>query len=478
MNQSITKDRIVYAPRFLISAVSSGSGKTLVTCGILQALKNRGLDVTSCKCGPDYIDPMFHSTIIGTETLNLDTFFTNEPLTNYLLCNHAKDADITILEGVMGFYDGIGGVSTNASSYETANMTNTPVILILDCKGMSLSVVALLKGIMEYQPDTHIAGVILNGVSQAMYPKLKTLIEAQLFTKVVGYIPYLNDFKLEGRHLGLVTPNEVAHLKEHMQELASILEDTININLLLDIARKAPPLHSFSTWTFWHHVFPVAPLKKKPNIAVAKDDAFCFYYKDNLELLEDLGANLIYFSPLSDTCLPDCDGLLLGGGYPELYAKKLSKNTSLRKDLKEKINAGLPTIAECGGFMYLHEELEDASHTLYPMVGVIKGNVFPTNQLGRFGYVTLSPEKENFLLPINDSIRGHEFHYWDSTNNGDCLMARKPVPAIPELCQEQAPSWKAIHSNESLWAGFPHIYFYSNPNVAYAFLNACSNYQN
>lgn len=477
MNSSITKDRIVYAPRFLISAVSSGSGKTLITCGILQALINRGLDVTSCKCGPDYIDPMFHSTIIGTETLNLDTFFTNEPFTNYLLCNHAKNADITILEGVMGFYDGIGGVSTNASSYEAAKITNTPVILILDCKGMSLSVLALLKGIMEYQPDTCIAGVILNGVSPAIYPKLKILIESRLSTNVVGYVPYLGDFTLESRHLGLVTPTEVSDLKETMQKLASTLEETLNISLLLEIARKAPPLNSYSTWTFWNQVFPVVPLKKKPVIAVAKDRAFCFYYKDNLELLEDLGAALVYFSPLTDQALPDCDGLLLGGGYPELYAKELSENISMREDIKKKIQLGLPTIAECGGFMYLHEQLEDNSHKIFPMAGVISGKIFPTDKLCRFGYITLFPDTENFLLPMDETIRGHEFHYWDSTNNGNCLTARKPIPAVPELCMDQPPSWETSHTADSLWAGFPHIYFYSNPKLAYTFVKACSQYR-
>lgn len=477
MKQSITKDRIVYAPRFLISAVSSGSGKTLVTCGILQALMNRGLDVTSCKCGPDYIDPMFHSTIIGTETLNLDTFFTNEPLTNYLLCNHAKDGDITILEGLMGFYDGIGGVSTTASSYEVAKATNTPVILILDCKGMSLSIVALLKGILTYQPDTQISGVILNGISPMMYPKIKTLIETQLSIQVVGYLPHLEDFHLDNRHLGLTTPIEINDLKVQMQKLALTLEETIDVPLLLKIANNAPPLHSYSTWNFWHNVFPVKPLKEKPVIAVAKDNAFCFYYKDNLELLESLGAKLVYFSPLHDKVLPDSNGLILGGGYPELYTEELSKNLSMRKDIKEKISQGLPTIAECGGFMYLHKQLQGKDQSFYPMVGVINGKAFQTDRLCHFGYVTLFPKKDNFLLSAGETIRGHEFHYWDSTSNGNSISVRKPTPVIPELNPTQEPSWNAIHTTSNLWAGFPHIYFYSNPKVAYTFVNHCNQYK-
>lgn len=448
-------------PRIMISAISSGSGKTMVTCGILQALINRGLKAASFKCGPDYIDPMFHSKIIGAKSKNLDTYFTDENITKYLFARTAVEADISVIEGVMGFYDGLAATSTKASSYELCKVTDTPVILVVNCQGMSLSILPIIQGFLTYRKDSHIVGVILNQISEYLYHDIKKQIELELPTKVFGYIPYAKELMIESRHLGLIFPEEIKDYHNRLNKLAELLEKTVEIDEILQLAKDAVDL-----------AFQAPKLTRvdgKLKVAVAKDEAFCFYYEDNLQILKDMGAELIEFSPLKDQQLPrDIQGIIFGGGYPELFADQLSRNVRMREAVKEALLQGLPYIAECGGFMYLHRTMEDMKGQQYPMVGMINGEVYKTNQLKRFGYLELSANHEQMLLKKGETIRGHEFHYFESTSLGDDFKAQKPSRAM---------AWNCIHGNKQMAAGFPHLYYYSNPEFPYRFLLKCKERQ-
>ena len=316
------KERMI--SRVLLCAPASGSGKTLITCGILQALVNRGKKVASFKCGPDYIDPMFHGRVIGTKSRNLDTFFTVPETTRYLFAENAADCDIAVAEGVMGYYDGLGGVSTEGSTYDVARTLSIPSVLIVNSRGASLSILATIKGFLSFREDSKIRAVILNQVSPMIYAQLKPLIEQKLGVQVLGYVPKLTDLNLESRHLGLVLPGEIEELKEKLQRLAAALEETLDLDGLIDLAEKTEPIC---------YEEPELPTLDHPvKIAVAADDAFCFTYLDNLSLLEKMGAELMYFSPLKDKKLPEgISGMILSGGYPELHGKELTANVSMRR---------------------------------------------------------------------------------------------------------------------------------------------------
>lgn len=447
-------------PRFMIGAASSGSGKTLVTCGMLQALINRGMKTSSFKCGPDYIDPMFHSKVIGAKSRNLDTFFTDENTTKYLFGKTASTTDISVIEGVMGFYDGLGGISVKASAYDLAKTIKAPVILVVNTKGMSISVLSVIKGFMEYKKDSNIKGVILNQMSKSLYPEIKKVIEQELKVPVVGYVPVVKDCIIESRHLGLVTPDEVADLSSKLNDLANIFEETIDIDKIIALANEAEELE---------YTKPSIPhIENEPVVAVARDEVFCFYYEDNIELLKQIGAKIVEFSPLHDAHLPKADALILGGGYPELAAKKLSQNKTMLKDIHDAVKSNMPCIAECGGFMYLHNSMEDMEKVSYKMAGVIDGKAFKTDRLNRFGYIELTAQKDQLIAKEGTKVKGHEFHYFDSTACGDGFKAQKPL---------RKANWECINGNDTLAAGFPHLYYYSNIEIAVEFLQAACKYK-
>jgi cobyrinic acid a,c-diamide synthase len=449
----------------MIAAAGSGSGKTTVTCGLLQALLNRGVRPASFKCGPDYIDPMFHSEVLGIKSRNLDLFFTDENTTKYLLCKNSGTADLAVLEGVMGYYDGLAGKSTECSSYDLARKTETPVILVVDCKGMSVSVAALIKGFLEMRKDHGVKGVILNRIPPMLYEDIKGLIEAELAVEVLGYLPAMEDCRLESRHLGLVTAKEIGNLKEIIGRLAAQMEASVDLDRIVEFARTAPIINcsvpeelTAAKESGPEIAEPENASKSPAKIAVAMDKAFCFYYQDNLDLLEELGAEIVPFSPLDDKSLPaDIRGLILGGGYPELYLERLSENQAMLKSIRDAVDSGIPCLAECGGFMYLHERVKDRDGKSYDMAGVIEGESFPTDKLTRFGYITLTALEDNVLCRKGAELKGHEFHYWDSTNTGNGFHAQKPL---------RKSSWDCIIIRGNLWAGYPHIHFYSNIGAA------------
>lgn len=437
-------------PRLLLAGTSSGCGKTTVTCAILQALVNRGLKVGAFKCGPDYIDPMFHSRIIGAKSANLDLHFFSENTLKYLLQKNAADRDVSIIEGVMGYYDGLGLTTTRASSYEVAKVTDSPVVLVVNAKGASLSVLATVQGFLTFCPDSHIRGVILNQCTAMTYKALAKAIEDKLGIRVLGYLPKLADCALESRHLGLVTAAEITDLKEKLQKLANQAEKTIDLEGLLTLAKEAPPITCD----------PIALPKLEPvRIAVAKDNAFCFYYADSLEALEEMGTEIIEFSPIHHKKLPEnIHGLYLGGGYPELYARQLSDNKTMLESIRNALQKGLPCIAECGGFMYLTEAIGE-----YPMVGFLPGNCFDNGKLTRFGYVTLRAGMDNMLCKAGEQIPAHEFHHWDCTQPGSGFTAAKPT----------GKSWDCVAATDTLYAGYPHFHFYANPAFLKGFYDTC-----
>lgn len=440
------------APRILLAGTNSGCGKTTLCCALLQALVNRNMQVGAFKCGPDYIDPMFHSRIIGTHSANLDSFFFSENTLRYLLAKDSHGCDVSILEGVMGFYDGLSLDSTKASTYEVAKITRTPVVLVVNAAGAAMSVLAVIQGFFSLYPDNQIQGVILNRCSAGSYPGLARAIREKFAGKIqpLGFLPSVPESTLESRHLGLITAGEVENLKEKLQTLAMQAEKTLDLEGLLELARSAPAL-TCEEVTF--------PRQEPVRIGVAQDKAFCFYYGDNLTALEELGAQLVPFSPLTDNHLPEnLDGLYLGGGYPELYLPQLSQNQQMRQSIREALDAGLPCIAECGGFMYLTQAIADV-----PMVGAVEGSCFDRGKLTRFGYVTLTAQKDNLLCKAGEAIAGHEFHHWDCTENGSAFLAEKP----------SGKQWPAVVATQTLYAGFPHFHFYANPEFVRNFYEAC-----
>ncbi len=434
------------AARLLIAGTGSGCGKTTVTCAILQALKNRGCDLASFKCGPDYIDPMFHAEVIGTPCANLDLFFLDEPGLRRRFLAHA--AELNVIEGVMGLYDGLAMDTDDASSAHVARALDAPVALVVNARGMALSLAAVVRGFLELCPNT-IRGVILNNASPMSYPKLRAVVESECSVRVYGYLPPLPDCALESRHLGLVTAQEVDGLRGKLNALAAQAERSLDLDGLIELMRAAPPLAAKR-----ERIEPVG----RARIAVARDRAFCFYYRDNLELLKALGAELVEFSPLRDVALPNCDGLYIGGGYPELHARELSENRAMLDSIARAVRSGLPTVAECGGFMLLCERIGE-----HPMAGVFPTACENTGRLSRFGYVTLRAESDGLLLRAGEEIRAHEFHYWDADDPGGALTATKPG----------GRSWRCGCASATMYAGYPHLYFYSNPNAARRFVAAC-----
>lgn len=440
-------------PRIVLAGTNSGCGKTTVACAILQALVNRELNVGAFKCGPDYIDPMFHSRIIGAECTNLDLFFFGENTLKYLLAKNGAGRDISVIEGVMGFYDGMGLTTTAASTYEVSLFTESPTVLVVAAKGASLSVMAVIQGFLDFCPNNLIKGVILNQCTASTYSVLAKGIEARFAGRVqlLGFLPTMRECSLESRHLGLITAAEVQGLHEKLNMLASQAERTIDIDGLLALAASAAPVYCEEV--------NLPKQRETVRIAVARDNAFCFYYEDSLDALREMGVELVPFSPLSDSELPqDIQGMYLGGGYPELYAQRLSENAPMRASVKAALERGVPCIAECGGFMYLTESIAS-----YPMVGFIPGKSFDTGKLTRFGYISLKAGHDTLLCTAGGEIRGHEFHHWDSENTGGSFTAVKA----------SGKSWKCVHATETLYAGYPHFHFYSNPDFAVSFYNAC-----
>lgn len=444
--------------QFLLAAPRSGSGKTTMTCALLMALKRRGCAPCAFKSGPDYIDPMFHRAVLGVESRNLDLFFSAPETVRTLYARGAAGHGAAVCEGAMGFYDGLGGVSDRASAWHLADTLGLPVLLVVEPKGQSLTLAAELKGLNSFRTPSHIAGILLNNCTARMHALLAPMLEKETGLPVLGFLPKLPEAVIGSRHLGLYTAAEVENLQQKLALLADAAEEHIDWPRLLALCEKEPP------------ALPVQPETPpaRVRIAVAQDEAFCFTYAETLEAFRDAGAEVVFFSPLRDTALPeDIGGLYLPGGYPELHAKELSENTSLLREIKQKIESGLPTAAECGGFLYLGQSLTDAEGQSWPMAGVLPGEAKDAGRLVRFGYAALSADSDSMLFRAGESFPIHEFHHWDSTANGTALAAKKPVGGA---------AWRCGFVNKHFYAGFPHFYWAGTP-LPQRFAAAAENYR-
>ena len=444
--------------QFLLAAPRSGSGKTTMTCALLMALKRRGCAPCAFKSGPDYIDPMFHRAVLGVESRNLDLFFSAPDTVRTLYARGAAGHGAAVCEGAMGFYDGLGGVSDRASAWHLADTLDLPVLLVAEPKGQSLTLAAELKGLVNFRTPSHIAGILLNNCTARMHALLAPMLEEETGLPVLGFLPKLPEAVIGSRHLGLYTAAEVENLQQKLALLADAAEEHINWPRLLALCEKEPPA-----------LPEKAPQPSaRVRIAVARDEAFCFTYAETLEAFRDAGAEVVFFSPLRDTALPEnIGGLYLPGGYPELHAKELSENTSLLREIKQKIESGLPTAAECGGFLYLGQSLTDAEGQSWPMAGVLPGEAKDAGRLVRFGYAALSADSDSLLFRAGESFPIHEFHPWDSTANGTALAAKKPVGGA---------EWRCGSVNEHFYAGFPHLYWAGTP-LPQRFAAAAENYR-
>lgn len=451
--------------RLVVAGTHSGAGKTTIAIGLMAALARRGLRVQPYKIGPDYIDTSYHTLVTGRISRNLDSWMLSPSVLQSLFIRNAACADIAVIEGVMGLYDGTG-VGQDGSTAAVAEILQAPVILVVDAAGMSTSAAAQVLGYQKFNPELALRGVILNNVFRGRHFELvKKAIEQTTGIPVLGCLPPAPDISLPSRHLGLVPAAEMEGMRARIRRLSHLVETSIDLEQVLVIAASAVSLPE-------HHSHPIPrPLPTPVKLAIARDSAFSFYYQDNLDLLEELGAELKFFSPLEDAKVPtDIDGIYLGGGFPEIFAKELSENSSMLLDINTRLKEGLPCFAECGGLMYLTSSIEDLEGRVYPMVDFLGGCAKMTKNLQRFGYVEIRFTTPNILGRPGDLARGHEFHH--SVVEGVNLpQAYAVTPALSEN------SWKCGYLLNNVLAGYPHIHFWNNPGLAANFLMSCLKYR-
>ncbi|MCR5208766.1 MAG: cobyrinate a,c-diamide synthase [Lachnospiraceae bacterium] len=452
--------------RVMIAAAGSNSGKTCISCALMAAYKEAGLNVSGAKCGPDYIDPMFHEIVLGIPSVNLDPYFSEKKELRSLTAAACRESDILIIEGVMGLYDGLGGVKTEASSYDLAVKTDTPIILVIDAKGVGITVIQIIRGILSADKKHLIKGIILNKVSKSYANIIAPLIKEQTGVAVCGTMPYDASFGIESRHLGLNLPHEVKDLKSKVAGAAGKIRDNSDLGMILKIASEAKEIKDGNKDIDIHNEDAVS----KPVLAVARDEAFCFYYRENLRLFEKNGCRIEYFSPIRDEGLPEgCAGVLLGGGYPELYLQELSSNRKMKNAVRKAVSSGIPLLAECGGFMYLQNSIKLKDCGRKKMSGIFAGDCEMKDKLVRFGYIELTSKKNTAYIKRGEKIKAHEFHYFDCTDNGSSLIAMKPVTKR---------SYDCIKAEGNILCGFPHLYYPSCPELVSRFTEKMREYAN
>ena len=451
-------------PRFVLAGTNSGVGKTTITLGLLNAFRRRGLDVQPFKSGPDYIDPAFHTFVTGNVSRNLDAWLLPEEAIKYLMNKNGVGKDLSIIEGVMGFYDGHTVHKKKGSTAHLSKIVEAPVVLILNGSGISTSAAAIVHGFKSFDPDVNVAGVIINMVnSERHYEILKEAIETFSGVKCYGYLKKNPDMNLSSRHLGLIPSYEVDQLKEKIDLIGDMMEESIDFDGLLSLAQSAGDIESLD----------VDPRVNFPGIkiGVPLDKAFNFYYQDNLDLLVKLGAELINFSPMEDTCLPDgLDGLYIGGGFPEVFARELSENTLMRKSIRAFVESGRPVYAECGGLMYLCNKIIDLEGDAFDMVGILPNESVMTKRLQHFGYVDVSLSQESLIGTADMAFRAHEFHRSKvSEMDGDdrCYRVEK------DKGNGDIKQWQCGYRYKNFLGGYAHIHFYNNLEIPVHFLEKC-----
>ncbi|WP_445611172.1 cobyrinate a,c-diamide synthase [Hafnia alvei] len=440
---------------FLIGGTGSGCGKTTLTLGLLRALTRRGLRVQPYKVGPDYIDTGWHSAVSGVASRNLDAFMLPQPTLNWLYNQRAQAADVAVIEGVMGLYDGYGTDPNYCSSAGMAKQIGCPVILVIDGKAVSTSAAATVMGFCHFDPAVRIAGVIVNRVnSETHYQLLKQAIETYTKIPVLGRMPTLPSVSLPERHLGLITAHEQQGMDAIWDTLADSLEKHIDLDRLLALSDVQPAPNACAP------ALPASESGRGLTLALADDEAFHFYYPDNLQLLEQLGINIVRFSPLRDAALPACQMVYIGGGYPELHGETLAKNSSMRQSLRDAHQRGVAIYAECGGLMYLGTTLKDQSGNTHAMAGIFPGESRMEGRLKRFGYCQATAMHDTLLAAEGETLRGHEFHYSDFHTD---------FPAVFQFEKQRdgvtQQRWLGGYQMGNTLASYLHLHFYQHPEM-------------
>jgi cobyrinic acid a,c-diamide synthase len=451
-------------PRLILAAPMSGSGKTTITAGLIAALTARGLRVAPFKVGPDYIDPSYHALAAGRPCYNLDSWLLAPEQVQALFAQRTQDADLALIEGVMGLFDGVSGDDDSGSAAHLARLLDAPVILVIDAKAMASSAAALVKGFHDFDPRVPVAGVILNRVGSERHARLlQEAIKTSVGIPVLGCLTRDDTLRLPERHLGLVPTHEAGRWAEWLDTLSQKLAASVDLDQVMELAKSARELDLpvANLFTFQHHEI-------RAKIAVARDAAFNFLYDDNLDLLRAAGAEIAFFSPLNDATLPGgSQALYLCGGFPEIYAAELAANTALHEAVRSAHHAGLPIYAECGGLMYLTEHIIDASGCAFPMVGLLPGTSVMSSQVS-IGYRTVRTLHDSWLCRAGETLRGHEFHYsnWE-TGSFD-------IPAVYEIIQSSSHREEGIQIG-SLIASYVHLHFLAHPELAARMVAAARN---
>jgi cobyrinic acid a,c-diamide synthase len=446
----------------VVAGVSSGVGKTTVTVGLLEALRRRGLRVQAFKVGPDFIDPGFHSQVTARPSYNLDGWMCSRERVIETVATHAADADLAVIEGVMGCFDGFEGKSDEGSTAQVAKWLGVPVVLVVDSRAMSRSAGAVVLGFERFDPELELDGVIMNRVAGEQHARwLLEAVEGSCRAVPLGFLPRRDSLTIPERHLGLVTAVERRLGREFLDELASVVEESVDLDRLLSMTRSRVAPRA-------GRVTERAPVSTKAKIGVALDEAFQFYYQANLDLLRAAGAELVFWSPLRDSSLPSVDGLYLGGGYPEVYAKELSANEAVRRAVRSFAESGRPLYAECGGLMYLSRALEDLEGNEHPMVGLLPTTVRMKPKKLTLGYTEVECTADGPLAPAGTLVRGHEFHY------SRIDEVPQSVPRVYRLRRRRGGEERAEgYLVGSALLSYVHLHFESNPVIAERFVSSC-----
>ena len=451
-------------PRIMIAGTNSGVGKTTATLGIMSALVQKGINVQGFKAGPDYIDPSHHTFVTGNASRNLDTWVMGNDACCELFERSASNADISVIEGVMGLYDGSIDSTGHGSSAHLAKILNTPVILVVNARGVAQSAGAIVMGFKEFDKDLNLAGIIVNSVaSQNHYDIIKKAIEESCSVNVLGYLKKDKDITIPERHLGLIPSEEEKINSTLYEKLGQMVLETVDIDRLLNIAGSAGSYPDYNRSIFINKSDPL-----KVTLAIARDNAFCFYYQDDIDLFETMGAKIKQFSPLNDRCLPDdIDGIFIGGGFPELFAAKLMKNESMRNAILEAHKQGTVIYGECGGMMYLLEKLIDCEGRSFKMSGVLSGASRMEKRRQGLGYIIANAICDNVICKRGDTFRAHEFHWsklQDIPDDTDFAYTTRKSnghkTGVDGICKN------------NVLASYTHVHFSSNPKLARNILSA------
>ncbi|BEP28710.1 cobyrinate a,c-diamide synthase [Helicovermis profundi] len=446
----------------VIAGVNSNVGKTTITLGIMKALVKRKLKVQAYKVGPDYIDPAFHTHVTNTYSRNLDSWMLNEETIKYLYHKNLADSDIAIVEGVMGMYDGFSGDSEIGSTAHVSKILNLPVVLVIDGSGIAASAAAIVKGFATFDKKVNIAGVIINKVhGEKHYDILRKAIEKYTDVLCLGYVNKDTSISLESRHLGLVPSDEVDQLDEKINIISQMIEETLDIGKLIDLSVQNNSNYNLKDNKIIDLLISNKNKYKDVKIGVALDKAFNFYYKDNLDLLEYFGAKIKYFSPMSDDELPkDVSLIYFGGGFPEVFAKKLTNNTLMINSIKDAFNKKMPIYAECGGLMYLTGSIKTLNGDIFQMCSIINGKSQMTKRLQRFGYIEVNTTKDSIVGKKNTNFKAHEFH------RSIVISDDEKIFDVSKKREFGNRNWLCGYKKKNLLASYSHIHFFNNVNIA------------